>query len=38
MILCIGETLAEREANQTKEVCEKQLEPVVALLKPEDWQ
>ncbi|PPQ85073.1 hypothetical protein CVT24_010271 [Panaeolus cyanescens] len=37
VILCIGETLAEREAGKTKEVCETQLKAVVALLKEEDW-
>jgi triosephosphate isomerase len=37
VILCIGETLSEREANKTLEVCESQLAPVVAALEPEDW-
>jgi triosephosphate isomerase len=37
VILCIGETRAEREAGKTLEVCESQLAPVVKVLKPEDW-
>jgi triosephosphate isomerase (TIM) len=37
VILCVGETLEEREANRTAEVVRAQLEPVVKLLKPEDW-
>ncbi|KAI0683270.1 Triosephosphate isomerase [Cytidiella melzeri] len=37
VILCVGETLSEREANQTAEVVQAQLKPVVDLLKPEDW-
>ncbi|KAI0339294.1 triose phosphate isomerase [Trametopsis cervina] len=37
VILCVGETLAEREANKTAEVVQSQLKPVIALLKPEDW-
>ena len=37
VILCIGETLAEREAAKTKEVCEAQLKAVVDVLKEEDW-
>lgn len=37
VILCIGETLAEREASKTKEVCQAQLKAVVDLLKEEDW-
>ncbi|KAI0087163.1 Triosephosphate isomerase [Irpex rosettiformis] len=37
VILCVGETLAEREANKTAQVVQDQLKPVVALLKPEDW-
>ena len=37
VILCVGETLAEREANQTAEVVKAQLTPVTQLLKPEDW-
>ncbi|GLB41142.1 putative isomerase [Lyophyllum shimeji] len=37
VILCIGETLEERESGKTVEVCEAQLKHVVAQLKPEDW-
>jgi triosephosphate isomerase len=37
VILCVGETLKEREANQTKQVVESQLKPVVSLLKENDW-
>ncbi|ESK94747.1 triosephosphate isomerase [Moniliophthora roreri MCA 2997] len=37
VILCIGETLKEREAGETAKVCEAQLKPVIALLKEEDW-
>ncbi|KAJ3759392.1 Triosephosphate isomerase [Lentinula raphanica] len=37
IILCIGETLKEREAGETAKVCEEQLKPVVALLKESDW-
>ncbi|KAL1941657.1 hypothetical protein VTO73DRAFT_7096 [Trametes versicolor] len=37
VILCVGETLEEREAERTKAVVEAQLQPVVAALKPEDW-
>jgi len=37
VILCIGETLAEREGGKTKEVCEAQLKAVVQVLKEEDW-
>ncbi|KAI0674215.1 triose phosphate isomerase [Trametes maxima] len=39
VILCVGETLAEREANRTKAVVEAQLAPVVAALStaPADW-
>ncbi|THG96757.1 hypothetical protein EW026_g5131 [Hermanssonia centrifuga] len=38
VILCVGETLSEREAEKTKEVVEKQLEPVTQQLKEADWQ
>ncbi|KAF7792647.1 hypothetical protein EIP86_003744 [Pleurotus ostreatoroseus] len=38
VIFCVGETLTEREANKTKEVVEEQLKPLIALLKPADWQ
>jgi triosephosphate isomerase len=37
VILCIGETLEEREAGRTKEVCETQLKAVVDVLKEADW-
>ncbi|KDR84858.1 hypothetical protein GALMADRAFT_233292 [Galerina marginata CBS 339.88] len=37
VILCIGETLEQREARQTGEVCEKQLEAVVDVTKDADW-
>ena len=37
VILCVGETLKEREANQTKQVVEDQLKPVVEILKENDW-
>ncbi|TCD67437.1 triosephosphate isomerase [Steccherinum ochraceum] len=37
VILCVGETLAQREAGETAKVVEEQLEPVIAALKPEDW-
>ncbi|EKM53210.1 uncharacterized protein PHACADRAFT_259404 [Phanerochaete carnosa HHB-10118-sp] len=37
VILCVGETLQEREANRTAEVVQEQLKPVVKLLKEEDW-
>ncbi|SRR6266498_399602 len=37
VILCIGETLQEREADKTKEVCEAQLKVVVQVLKEGDW-
>ncbi len=36
-IVCIGESLAEREAGATLEVCVRQLGAVAAALKPEDW-
>jgi len=38
VILCIGETLAQREAGETARVCQDQLAPVVAALKPSDWE
>ncbi|KAH9919475.1 triose phosphate isomerase [Epithele typhae] len=37
VILCVGETLEEREAGKTKQVVEAQLTPVVAALKEADW-
>lgn len=37
VILCVGETLEQRKADQTAEVVESQLKPVISLLKPSDW-
>ncbi|KIK63264.1 hypothetical protein GYMLUDRAFT_40973 [Collybiopsis luxurians FD-317 M1] len=37
VILCIGETLNEREAGETAKVCQAQLEAVVKVLKESDW-
>lgn len=37
VILCIGETLTEREAGETAKVCEAQLAAVVKVLKEGDW-
>lgn len=37
VILCVGETLTEREAGRTQQVVEEQLQTVVALLTPADW-
>ncbi|EAU86629.1 triosephosphate isomerase [Coprinopsis cinerea okayama7 len=37
VILCIGETLKEREEGRTAAVCEEQLSAVVKQLKEEDW-
>ncbi|KAG5723959.1 Triosephosphate isomerase [Termitomyces sp. T112] len=37
VILCIGETLKEREDGKTAEVCQGQLQAVVAVLKEADW-
>jgi triosephosphate isomerase len=37
VILCVGETLEEREANKTAKVIEDQLKPVLAQLKEPDW-
>jgi triosephosphate isomerase len=37
VILCIGETLEQREAGKTTEVCEEQLQAVVDILKESDW-
>lgn len=37
IILCIGETLAEREVGTTITVVEEQLAAVVSLLKQEEW-
>jgi len=37
VILCVGETLSERLANQTKEVVKSQLKPVIDTLEESDW-
>ncbi|KZT25950.1 Triosephosphate isomerase [Neolentinus lepideus HHB14362 ss-1] len=37
IILCVGETLAEREAGKTTAVVQSQLEPVVKLLQESEW-
>jgi triosephosphate isomerase len=37
IILCIGESLEEREKGDTIKVVERQLEAVAGVLKPEDW-
>ena len=37
VILCIGESLEEREANKTLEVVTRQLDAVAARLSPESW-
>jgi triosephosphate isomerase len=37
VILCIGETLEQRETNQTTKVCSEQLQAVVDILKEADW-
>ena len=37
VIACVGETLEEREKGITKEVVERQLEAIAAVVKPEDW-
>jgi hypothetical protein len=37
IILCVGETLAEREVGRTQQVVEEQLQAVVSRLSPEDW-
>ncbi|KAH9975440.1 Triosephosphate isomerase [Lactifluus volemus] len=37
VILCVGETLAEREAGRTQQVVEEQLQAVVTRLSSEDW-
>jgi len=37
IILCVGETLGEREAGRTQQVVEAQLQAVVGRLSPEDW-
>jgi triosephosphate isomerase len=37
VILCVGETLTEREAGRTQQVVEEQLQAVVARLSPEYW-
>ncbi|EJF63635.1 triose phosphate isomerase [Dichomitus squalens] len=37
VILCVGETDKEREAGQTKQVVESQLQPVIQVLNEADW-
>lgn len=37
VILCIGETLQQRESGETGAVNEAQLKPVIAVTKHEDW-
>jgi len=37
VILCVGETLEQREAGQTAKIVEDQLKAVVDVLKEEDW-
>lgn len=37
VILCVGETLQEREAEKTKQVVEDQLKPVISALTEADW-
>lgn len=37
VILCVGETLAEREAGETDVVVRAQLDPVVKVAKAEEW-
>ncbi|KAI5304078.1 triosephosphate isomerase, partial [Ascosphaera pollenicola] len=37
VILCIGETLEERESGATMKVCERQLAAAAAVLSPADW-
>lgn len=37
VILCIGETLAERNAGKCTQVIEKQLQEVVQVMKEADW-
>lgn len=36
-IVCIGETLTEREANQTMDICIRQLKPVVEAVAVNQW-
>ncbi|KAF8884417.1 triose phosphate isomerase [Gymnopilus junonius] len=37
VILCIGETLEQRESGKTAQVCQEQLQAVVDVTKAEDW-
>ena len=37
VILCIGETLEQRELGQTSQVCEAQVKAVVDVTKEVDW-
>jgi triosephosphate isomerase len=36
-LVCVGETLAERDGGRTEQVILRQLAPVLQALKPEDW-
>ncbi len=38
VIACIGETLSEREAGLTLQVCKDQLKPICEILGPEEWE
>lgn len=37
VIACIGEKLEHREANQTMDVCTRQLQAIANVLQPSDW-
>lgn len=37
VVLCIGETLEEREADKTMAVCEGQVQAVIGTIKEADW-
>jgi len=37
VILCVGETLSEREAGTTSQVVQSQLDPVIKTLTEEQW-
>lgn len=37
VIACFGETLKEREENNTASVCERQLDAIVKVLNEKDW-
>jgi triosephosphate isomerase (TIM) len=38
VILCIGESLEEKKAGKTLEVCKRELSAVIKAVKPEDWE